>query len=238
MKGLVIVKLGGGLIAPKDWEMGRADEGLIEKLASEIRESGKRVVVISGSGNFGHAAVKKYGIDTAMGVSRVQRIAQKIGEIVTQKLIDVEQPGVLVAPHDIWPEGKFVMRDGMVPVFYGDVVWEEGKAVIYSGELCIEKLLPVVGRVERIVQAGCEDGVWDEDKRIIPEINEKNWDEMKRSVSGSAGVDYTGGMLHKVVKSLEFAKKFGIKTMILNGKVEGRLKEAIGGKSVFGTVVG
>ena len=239
------MKLGGGLIAPKDREMATAEPGVVKRLCTEIKMGlgGRRLLMASGSGNFGHAAVKKYGINTPLGVARVQRVAQKIGEIVTGSLLDMEIPAVLFSPHDLWENGDVggvsdALRAGQVPVLYGDVVWEGGRAVIYSGETCFGKLVPGLVGVEKIIQVSCEDGVWDENKEIIPEINAGNWEKIKRVVGRSTGVDYTGGMLHKVEESLDLASKFGIKTWIISGKVEGRLKDVLEGKEVLGTVVG
>lgn len=233
------MKLGGGLIAPKDREMGKADMKVITRLSRELKAGlgDRRLIVVSGSGNFGHKAVKEYGIDTPLGVAKVQKVAREIGKIVADCLLELKIPASLISPHDIWPGGKFEMAKGIVPVLYGDVVWEGEKAVIYSGEKCIAGIVPDLRGVEKIFQVGSADGVWDENKNIIPTINWENWQSVRKSVGGAAGTDYTGGMMHKVEISLEIAKKFGIKTIILNGRIPGRLNEAIEGGAIVGTTV-
>jgi isopentenyl phosphate kinase len=44
-------------------------------------------------------------------------------------------------------------------------------------------------------------------------------------------------MVHKVLESLEIARNYGIYTLIISGKVEGRLVKALEGKNVTGTVI-
>jgi isopentenyl phosphate kinase len=44
-------------------------------------------------------------------------------------------------------------------------------------------------------------------------------------------------MLHKVEESLTLAKKFGIKTTIINGNTKGNLRKAILGKKTLSTKI-
>lgn len=55
-------------------------------------------------------------------------------------------------------------------------------------------------------------------------------------LAGSAGIDVTGGMLHKVERYLELTKA-GIKSYIINGKIKNRLKKALLGREVRETVI-
>ena len=89
-----------------------------------------------------------------------------------------------------------------------------------------------------IVQVSREEGVWDRQGLIIPEINKSNWEVIKQDVGGAEGSDVTGGMLHKVEESLEIARDCGVKTWIISGAVPGRLKDLLQGKRVPGTRVG
>lgn len=255
---VVIIKLGGGLIAPKDWKAETADIEVIKRLSKEIAEAKKKnnfdLVVVSGSGNFGHAAVKKYGIADKLAAAKVQIIAQKIGEIVTQSLLDVEISACLVSPHDIWvtKDGKIILDEGeqlvklleqdLTPVLYGDVIWDmEKTAVIFSGERCISSLVPTLiksgHKIDKIIQVSKEDGVWDSNKRIIPEITSKNWPKIKKDVTGAVGVDVTGGMLHKVEESLEIANKYLISSAIVNGKKDRLLFNTLVSKKILGTEI-
>lgn len=258
MNEVTLVKLGGGLVAPKDWDSETIDEGVLSQLAREIAEvagQGIKVVVAVGSGNFGHAAVKKWGMESHLAAARVQCVAGKIGERVVESLLGEDVPAVKVAPHDIWmtEAGKIVsdnsaavvklLEANLTPVLYGDVVWDSEKgAVIFSGEKCLSNLaLSLVGsgwQVKQVVQVGKEEGVWDQNRKIIARIDSRNWNKIRRLVGGSEGVDYTGGMLHKVEESLVLAAKFDIETKIVSGVVPERLKRAVFGMEVPGTVIG
>jgi isopentenyl phosphate kinase len=231
---MILIKLGGGLIAPKNLEAETADVVEIKSLVSEIRQSGKKVIVISGR----HKAVKKYGIDTLEGVEKVRTSARKIGEIVWQELNKAGLDGELIEPNRVFGINSKKWNWENTLVMYGDVIEEEKyKWVIYSGEVIIKKLCGIIP-VEKIIQVSREGGVWNSEKKIIPEINQDNWIELKKEVGGAAGTDVTGGMLHKVEESLEIARTYGIKTWIISGKVRGRLKGVISGEKGEGTVVG
>jgi len=233
---ITLVKLGGGLIAPKDWEPETADRKTIVRLVREIKESDKKVLIVSGSGNFGHMAVKKYGVTTVEGVMKVRESAKKIGKIVVLEMRSQGFDAELIEPNKYFGRKRKLNLDKTL-VFYGDVVGKE----IYSGERIIKLLVPEVlkqgQKVELIVQVSKEEGVWDENAQIIPEINISNWGRIKMKVGGSAGVDVTGGMLHKVEESLEIAGEYKINTWIISGKVERRLKEVLEGGKTVGTKI-
>jgi len=249
MKAVTIVKLGGNVVAPKDWKEQTIDATTVTRLCAELSDglkiAGTALLVVVGSGNFGHAAVKKYGINTPLGISRVQNIARGTGAAVTQSLLDLGLPATLIAPHDIWPHGDTqvitqVLTMKFIPVLYGDVVLDTKQlATIYSGEICITKLIPTLlsdsWKIRSIIQAGKENGVLDTNQKVIPEISNKNWNEMKSSVGGSPFTDVTGGMLHKVTESLAVAEKYHLETLVINGAIAKRLHHALLGKDVIGT---
>jgi isopentenyl phosphate kinase len=266
-KNLVLIKLGGSLVAPKEWEAERPDRLTIRKLSREIAHAygeGYRMVISTGSGNFGHQAAAKYGIKKGFdidnrqakwGACMTQRIAAKINSIVVEEILRQAIPAAAVAPHDIFVTaggelqsqcGEIVLtllEEEIIPVLYGDVIWDKSRGcVIFSGETALEKITPtIIGagwKIDRVVQAGKEDGVWNAAKKIIPEINFDNWTKVQAMIGGAEGMDVTGGMLHKVEESLQVAREYGIKTWIINGNKEGLLAAAIQGKSAEGTIIG
>ena len=255
---MVVIKLGGGLIAPKDGKMETADLPTIKRLAEEIRnareKTGCRLVIAAGSGNYGHAAVKKYGMETDLVAAKVQRIAQKIGEIVVEEMLKIEMPAVLISPHDLFVmEGEKLVQDNskivgdildknLVPVVYGDVIWNvAGKAVIFSGEKCLSLIAAsLIGQdqqVERVIQVSKERGVLDEKGEVIPSITHDTWEQIKEQIGQAPAVDVTGGMRHKIEESLEMAQKSGISSVIICGKTEGNLEKAMSGEVVTGTEI-
>lgn len=241
MKRIYLIKLGGGLIAPKDGKAETADLKIIKRLVGEIAKAKKNVLVVSGSGNFGHLAVKKYGIQTSEGVEKVRKSAKKIGEIVASEMIKAGFDTMLIETHKYFENQNDLNLDKTL-VFYGDVVdTKDGGWTIFSGEKIIELLVPLIKKqnweVEKIVQVSKEIGVWDEKGKIIPKISLANWENIKKDVIGSKGIDMTGGMLHKVVESLDIATKYGVNTQIISGKVKGRLLKTLRNNKVIGTEV-
>jgi len=238
---MILIKLGGGLIAPKEWEEESADLPNIRRLVTEMKRSGEELLVVSGSGNFGHKAAKKYGIETSKGVEKVRRSAKKIGEIVASEMKNSGFDARLVETHKFFQLNQKLNLEKTL-VFYGDVVEiNKNKWTIYSGEKIISLLVPTLiergVKIDKIIQVSKEQGVWDSQKKIIPEINSQNWVRMKESVFGSGGVDMTGGMLHKVEESLEIAQKYNLKTYIVGGKSAGRLGEILKNEKVTGTLI-
>jgi len=243
MIGVTLLKLGGGLIAPKDWLEETPDEKIIQRLTREVSKCGKRMVVVSGSGNYGHKAVKKYGIETVKAVEMVRDSARKIGQLVSGYLPN----SILLETHKVFPDSSNVVLDVLqrsrTPVLYGDVVDKIGGGwEIFSGEKIISRLIPeLTGNgfsVEKIIQVSVEEGVLNADGKAISNISESNWGEINPDVGKASGVDVTGGMLHKVEESLEIFRKFKIKTLIISGKIEGRLEKALEGEKVAGTTIG
>ena len=130
---------------------------------------------------------------------------------------------------------------GIIPVIYGDVIMDE------SMDFCIfsaEKTLGVLARklrkiykIEKIVECGDTDGVYDAKGKTIGVINNKNFNKIRKDISGSKSTDVTGGMIHKVEESLKLARETKIKTLIINGNRGGDLVKAILGKKVKSTQI-
>ncbi len=232
------------------------DMPVLARLAEEIKEvveGGKQLIIVCGSGNFGHHAVKKYGIKDENGVEKVRESAKKVGVAAVAELNKAGVGGRLVVANEIFSPDESnaerkqlrllinrILADGGMPVFYGDVVgnvqtgWQ-----IFSGEKILARLAGAIeGRqngVDMIVQAGRERGVLDENGEVIKEINSGNWIRVKEAVRGFPGGDATGGMLHKVEESLEVARNSGVETWIISGKYPGRVKSMIMDKNTEGT---
>jgi isopentenyl phosphate kinase len=251
---VILVKIGGGLIAPKEWPEETVDQDLVKRLINEIIDSGKKVVVAVGSGNFAHNAVKKYGIADEDGVRKVRLSAIKPGKIVCDEFKNQGLEAVLVEPNKIYITNDEVLeKDGSdeiikileknkIPVVYGDVIDDKKKGwIIFSGEKNLEIILGRLQKsdfkVKKVIQVSRELGVLDNNGKVVPEINKNNWDEIKKDVTGAVGVDVTGGMLHKVEESMEMFRNYGVESWIISGKVEGRLKSILNGTKVVGTKI-
>lgn len=260
-KTLILIKLGGSLITDKNKAF-TAKKDVILRLAKEIKDSLEVIkgdlIVGHGSGSFGHVVAAKYktqeGIvnkDSVKGFPLVADAARKINVIVMDNLLKVGLKAVSFSPLSFIytkneKEEAFLVKPikkaldiGLVPVIYGDVIMDEIKGFcIYSGEktlnLLAEKLNKDYSTV-RIIYCGETDGVYDEKGKTIDRITPKNYNSIKRVLKGSAGVDVTGGMIHKVEEGVELSKLLNAETLIINGTKKNFLKYAIEGKIIKST---
>jgi isopentenyl phosphate kinase len=263
MRELVFVKLGGSLITDKTKPF-TARTDVIKRLARELheaKEEGKlKILVGHGGGSFPHVPAKKYQVhkgvvspETYRGIAEVQDAASKLNRIVVESFIDAGENAVSVQPSacalarngkivhfDVRPL-KRMLAENLLPVPYGDVVVDlERGCSILSTEMIFDYIARKF-KPSRIILAGITDGVFTSDPTLnpkaekIPEITPENFEKIKSALKGSAGIDVTGGMLHKVEILLGLTE-LGIASNIVNGLGEGNLKNALLGKNV-GTII-
>ncbi len=259
MKELILAKLGGSLITDKSRPYTvRMD--VMKRLALEIHEARKEkdfsLILGHGGGSFPHQSASKYqthkGIinsESYRGIAVVQNDASKLNRIFVEELIAAGENAISIQPSaaGIAESGKIVdfrldsieraLEFGMLPVPYGDVMFDlkQGCCIISTEEILnfvANKMKP-----QRIIVAGEVDGVFtadptkDKNAEFIPEVNKKNFEEIKKYLGGSAGVDVTGGMLHKIEEMMELAE-LGFESQIINATKPGILKRALLGENV------
>jgi isopentenyl phosphate kinase len=264
MKNLILVKLGGSLITDKTKPFTlRLD--IIKRLAREIHEARKKkkmkLIIGHGGGSFPHKPAKDYktnrGITNKMsykGISLVQDAASRLNRIIVKSLIEAGENAIsvqlsagLIAENGRIKEWylqpiKEILKYNLLPVPYGDVALDiEKGCCIISTEEILNYLARKFGS-KRIILAGITDGVFDKDPqkfpdaKLIPEINSGNYKRVKKCLTESAGIDITGGMLHKVERMWELAE-IGAEIEIINGEKKGNLKKALLGEKGLGTII-
>ncbi len=264
MKDLTLVKLGGSLITDKTKPFTpRLD--VIKRLAKEIHEAREekkiKIIIGHGGGSFPHKPAKDYRTDLGIidkesykGISTVQDAASNLNRIIVKSLIEIGENAISIQPSAASiSEGGIIkywyldpleniLKYNMLPVIYGDVLIDTRKG---CSIISTEEILNYLSRrfkVKRIILAGIVDGVFDKDPmkysgaKLIPEINSKNYLDIRKSLGGSVGIDVTGGMLHKVDKMFELVKE-GVEAEIINGEKEGYLKRALLGEKGLGTII-
>jgi len=264
MENLILVKLGGSLITDKSKPFTpRID--VIKRLAEEIHESREKaninIILGHGGGSFPHAPAKEYRTDLGLidkesfrGIAKVQDAASRLNRIIVNSLIEVGENAFSVQPSATFLTEEdtiknwyteplsFILNSGMLPVVYGDVAIDVRKG---CSIISTEEILNYLARQfnsKRIILAGIVDGVFNkdpnkyEDAKFIPEINSKNYKEVREFLGGSAGIDVTGGMITKVDKMFELTK-FGVEIEIINGLKEGYLQRALIGERGLGTII-
>jgi len=254
---LQLVKLGGGLVAPKSWPAHTADVKVIRRLGKEMKGFKGSLIIGHGMGNFAHREATRYRTsegfinkESKFGACVTQSVAARINRIVVDELLKLGLPVGSVSPHDIWmaKDGhsvfgayksiELMLEKQLIPVVYGDVIWDKRKGcTIFSTERCLSLLAKKFKSVKRIIQVIAEEGVLGSEGKIIKVINSRNFSQLKSAIGKAAGVDVTGGMLHKVEESLSLARDLGIETLIISGKVKNRLNRALSGIKVLGTKI-
>lgn len=256
LSNITIIKLGGSIITDKSKPYTPRLKN-IQRFTREIKKINTPLIIVHGSGSFGHTSAKIYGgkkgYISTFGISKVSYDAMWINNIVMDIMIKNEIPAISLRPASILQtaEGEIInhnfniipelLRQGLIPVVYGDVIWDtKWKSTIYSGD----KLITHIGlylqkqkiSVNKIIYTCDTDGVSDKNGERIPVINVQNWKELLSGSFTKISNDVTGGMRHKVEQSLKLAKN-GVPTCIINGYRKGELINAFLGKPVQGTLI-
>jgi len=263
MRNLTLVKLGGSLITDKSKPF-TARKDVIKRLCTEIKEARKKrsipLIVGHGGGSFPHSSAVKYQTHKGaisekswMGVCVVQNDAAKLNRIIIDSFLNVGEKAISVQPSAACiTEGgrikeyytksiKILIENGVIPVPYGDVALDvkQGMCIISTEEILL--FLAKELNAKRVILCGKTDGVYTthppkDNTDIIKEITKENFDEVKKYLTGSDGIDVTGGMIHKVEKALEIAKE-GTTVEIVNGEKPGILKKSLLGEEGLGTII-
>ncbi len=249
---MIILKLGGSVITDKAKPFSVRSE-VVRRLTSEIKESGKKVLLVHGGGSFGHPVASEYGLQNGLsndgqliGVAKTRLAMEELNRRVVEIFVDVGLPAVSVQTSAVFEcENKRIssahmgtvqdfLKLGTVPVLYGDVVVDKSLGVcILSGDQIVS-YLSLHFHPEMVVLATNVDGVMDKKGDVIEKITQKNRGSIIDSVGASEG-DVTGGMRGKVAELIELADA-GVSSLIVNALVAGRVKNALLGKTVKGTL--
>lgn len=220
----VFLKLGGSLITDKTVEATpRLD--VVDRLAAEVavalsERPGLPLVLGHGSGSFGHTVAHRYQVRTGCsdwrGYAETSAAAQRLNRLVTDAFLQHGVPVVSIQPSASarCRDGVLLSLDtrpversldcGLVPLIYGDVAFDDSwGSTIVSTEDLFAYLAP---RLEprRIILAGEVEGVYSADPHLdpkavlIPRIDVFHENGQLAGLSGSHGMDVTGGMRTKV----------------------------------------
>jgi isopentenyl phosphate kinase len=258
-KSLILIKLGGSTITDKNIRK-KAEIEKIRQLAKEISEARKKtedlIIISHGQGSFAHFPASEFKtkdgfIDdrSPLGLSKVRQECIELNLLIISELIKANIPAVTIEPFAVMSTtGKKlnqvflqpfinVLNRQMVPIVYGDTLSDsEIGCTIYSGETILNILalkLQDNFKINKVIEVGKTDGVYDENGETITEINKQNIFDVRKKLSGSHGTDVTGGMLHKVDEAFQLSEK-GIETLLI-GSDQGSLEKAILNQPVLGT---
>ncbi len=263
MSELIFLKLGGSLITDKTRPFTpRLD--VLKRLAVEIADArhttpGLSLVLGHGSGSFGHTAAKKHGTRQGVageqawqGFTEVWWQASQLNRYVMQALREAGIPVLALAPlsavtardgrvaHWNLAPLRSALSAGLLPVVYGDVIFDEARGgTILSTEDLFEHLA-VELQPQRILLAGLEEAVWADfpaNTRRVETITSASFEMLRASVGSSHGADVTGGMESKVRQMLELVTQVpGLQAQIFSGEAPGNLQRALAGEPL-GTMI-
>jgi isopentenyl phosphate kinase len=131
---------------------------------------------------------------------------------------------------------RMALAAGMVPVIFGDVVFDEVRGgTILSTENLFSYLVKALAP-DRVLLAGLEEAVWEDfpaRTRRIEQITPQSFEAIKHGVGGSAAADVTGGMEAKVREMLDLVQETqGLKIQIFSGTQPGNLVRALMGETL------
>ncbi len=259
MKRLMqILKLGGSVITHKDKNFSPDTEN-IKRLAKEIAESNtESLIIVHGGGSYGHPVAKKYSIsdglknsDQLVGFSETHQAMTQLNQIIVDTLLDAGVPAFAVSASSMLVTSgtrlvdidlsiiKRFLSIGLVPVLYGDAVLDTDQGfAILSGDQLIVRLAMELD-AERVIFGSDVDGIFtsnpkiDSDAKLITSFSLSN---MTADVGDTTFTDVTGGMMGKLQEA-EDAVKTGSEVLFINATEKDRVKSALKGEKVMGTIL-
>jgi isopentenyl phosphate kinase len=263
MPQLIFLKLGGSLITDKTLPYtARLDKlaDLSTQITNAIKSNTNISLVLGhGSGSFGHTPAKQYGTRSGVkspeqwrGFSEVWFQASALNRHVMGALRIAGIPAVALAPVSSVTanDGKIINWDfkplksaldaGLVPVIYGDVIFDEVRGgTILSTEDLFQYLAAEL-QPQKILLAGIERAVWADfpvRKVRVEKITPASFGKVSMKVGKSHGADVTGGMESKVKQMLDLVQRIpGMSAQIFSGEESGNLEKVLRGE-IIGTLI-
>ena len=254
---MLLVKLGGSVLTDKA-RLRTPRKTAIARLTKELSGLGDDLIVVHGAGSFGHVLARKYALNgpasptKAKGTAVVQRDVRTLDMLVLDGLIKAGLAPVALPPSavlslddghlasfDVAPFRDF-LRQGFTPVTFGDVVRDRTRGVsVCSGDVLMLELAKAF-HPRSVVFAADVDGLYTADPKRSKDA------QLLLSVSPSdlslidfgpaKGPDVTGGMEAKVRRMLDIASHAD-ETIVVNGNIKNRVRDALRGRIVIGTRV-
>ncbi len=182
------------------------------------------------------------------GFAEVWYQASELDRFVMMALHKVTLPTIALPPSAgvIASDGKVSLWDttpirmalagGLVPVIYGDVVFDEVRG---GTILSTEDLFGHLARAlepDRILLAGLEAAVWEDfpaRTRKVETITPQTFPQFAENIDKSADVDVTGGMKSKVTQMLHLVQQNPLlKIQIFSGVEPGNIARALTGETL------
>lgn len=250
-KKLLVIKLGGAVVTYKDSPIPKARIYNIKRLVSELKlvYQKYRVVLVHGAGSFAHQMVKKSGIDKGMKTQQQKKAFSqtiesvlKLNSLIMKQLIKAKLPVITFPVHAFVTQSagqlhqmdlkeiSSSLENNQIPVLFGDMVLDDrwGCSVL-SGDRIVTYIASKL-EAEKVIFLTDVDGIYDKDPkknsdaRLIPEVNNKNFEAVLKGLSPTGRDDVTGEMAGKIKQIKNNLKN--IQTFIINGFKQQALNQA------------
>ncbi|MFW9925187.1 MAG: isopentenyl phosphate kinase [Candidatus Thorarchaeota archaeon] len=262
MNELILLKLGGSVITHKDNTPPKVNEEAIYRIADELKDTSKNLLIVLGGGAHGHQAAQEFGYSNhntpvSTLLSGIPKIRHNMSELSLEIETILESrgiPAVVISPFSIalLNDGRIdsfslntiiqSINAGLTVITHGDVCYDTKRgASILSGDTILSYLAKQLNAKSVLVGTNV-DGVLNDnpnvnpDAAIIPIINESNKAEVLRIAGPSKSTDVTGGMGRKILDLLEISS-LGIDVTIFNLTSPGRLKSLLNDEPVLCTQI-
>lgn len=263
---LYMLKLGGGIVSDLSVQSKSLPDEIARVLGEikESKESGDFDLIIGhGSGSFAHIPAHEYRVNEGLvdgrsqkGSAITQQVAQELNRIIMAEgikmgmnLFQFVPSSFAIAENGVLVEGttshiRHALDKGFIPLVYGDVMMDRQIGVSIASTEKVFGFLAKAFKVDRFILATDVDGVFDSDPRtnpgarLISTVDGSNIESLAESTgTNKAKVDVTGGMRTKLLGMHDMVLNAGTEGFIINGKVPGRIRDALLGKEVIGTAV-
>lgn len=253
-----MLKIGGSIITdirvPKKAKVS-AIRGVLMQIKNAKKKKNFDLIIGHGSGSFAHITAKKYRVHEGLinknsrkGAAITHMVAHELNTILVNEAHKIGLDAFPFHPSSFgfW-EGERAksgivehmeeaLKNGFIPVAYGDVVMNARKGVSIAStedvfEFIAERLKP-----QKIILATDVDGVYDkdpkrhEDARLVKLIDSRNIKKVLGGAGGSTKVDVTGGMRTKLELLYRIAKRMHGEGAIVNGLRKGYVEKLLLGK--------
>jgi isopentenyl phosphate kinase len=244
---ITVVKIGGSVLTDKQRPL-VFQHGYAHAVAADIRLSRTVPVIVHGTGSWAKAIGRHYRTTGgwARDATGFQMTCLRIRRLQEALAAALRDEGVVCCPLQA---NAIFHRDGGILDLYGTGpvtrLVEAGVSPLLCGDVLVEG--PGIFRVvssdavavaiaRRMPASDCVfatdvDGVWDSAGRCIPEVTQPG-----AAAGDSDQRDVTGGMSAKIAAALDIAAT-GARTTIVNGRIPGRVRDALEGRTVIGTRV-
>jgi len=255
LRELAVVKLGGSIITVKDKPFTLRGD-VLERVGSELSGLEDSLILVHGGGSYAHPVAKRYSVSEGYrdeehlkGFIETSLAVRRLNIEVVEKLVDggLRCIGIPSSTMFSTSSGKILTcnldpiflshRVKIAPVTCGDVVFDrELGFTVLSGD-AIASYLAIRLRAKRLIYAIDLDGIYIRD-RVTGEVRiaEELKPGMKLEPLGKVEEDVTGGVMGKLEEGFRAAER-GVEVMIVNGLAGGRIRDAVLGKRVLGTVL-